>query len=156
MPEPAGPPRFSSDGTSPISRSLLTHRLITKLVALGLPPDDYAVFGSGPLLAHGLPVDAHDLDIVARGPAWRQAVRLGRPVPAPSGSGLMVELAGGELQVFDAWTSPEWDVGTLIDEADVIDGIRFVPLPVVLAWKRQSRRAKDAEHIMLIEEHLAQ
>ena len=56
MPGPAGTPRSSSDGTSPMSRSLLTHRLIAKLVALDLPPDDYAVFGSGPLLAHRLPV----------------------------------------------------------------------------------------------------
>jgi hypothetical protein len=138
-----------------MSRSLLTHRLIAKLVALDLPPDDYAVFGSGPLLAHRLPVDAHDLDIVARGAAWQRARCLGRPVPAPSGSGLMVELAGGELQVFDAWTSPDWDVDRLIDEADVVDGIRFVPLPIVLAWKRQSRRDKDAEHVELIERHLA-
>ncbi len=134
---------------------LLSHPLIAELVALDLNADDYAVFGSGPLLAHGLPVRANDLDIVARGTAWQQVARLREPVPAPSGNGSMVELANGDLQVFDAWTSPSWDVDRLIDDADVIDGIRFVALPVVLAWKRQSRRAKDAEHIMLIEKYLA-
>jgi hypothetical protein len=138
-----------------MARSLLAHPLVAELVALHLPPDDYAVFGSGPLLAHDLPVVANDLDIVARAAAWQQATNLKEPIPAPSGSGLMVEFAGGEIQVFNAWTSPDWDVDRLIDEADVIDGIRFVALPVVLAWKRQSRRAKDAEHIMLIEKHLA-
>ncbi len=148
--------RLARGGVTTLTSPLLTHPLVAQLVALGLPPDDYVVFGSGPLLAHGLTADVHDLDIVARGRAWQLAAALKPPVPAPSGTGLMVELAGGELQVFNAWTSPGWDVNELIDEADVIDGIRFVTLPVVLAWKRESRRDKDTEHVELIEKHLAE
>ena len=138
-----------------MTTGLVAHPLIARLLALHLPAKDYAVFGSGPLLAHGLVTTVHDLDVVARGRAWQRASRLGKPVPAPSGTGLMVETADGHLQVFTAWTSGQWDVGRLIDEADVIDGIRFVTLPVVLAWKRQSSRPKDLEHIRLIEQHLS-
>lgn len=148
--------RLARGGATTLTSPLLTHPLVAQLVALGLPLDDLVVFGSGPLLAHRLAADVHDLDVVARGRAWQLAASLMTPVPAPSGCGLMVELADGKLQVFNAWTSARWDVDRLIDEADVIDGIRFVTLPVVLAWKREARRDKDTEHVELIEKHLAQ
>ena len=125
----------------------LTSARLTRLLDLQLPPDDYAIFGSGPMLAHRLKTEVRDLDVIARGTAWAAAVRLCPPVAAPSGSGLMVELDGGNLQIFSAWTSPAWDVDRLIDEADVVGGIRFVPLIWVLAWKRQSGRPKDLADI---------
>jgi hypothetical protein len=137
-----------------MSVAFLASPLVARLLALRLPPDDYAVFGSGPMLAHDLKADVGDLDVLARGPAWAMAVTLGEPTPAPSGSGLMVELDGGSLQIFSAWTSADWDVDRLIDGAELIGGIRFVPLPLVLAWKRQSGRPKDLADIKLIEAHL--
>lgn len=132
----------------------LTSARLTRLLALQLPPDDYAIFGSGPMLAHRLKIEVRDLDVIARGTAWAAAVRLCPPVAAPSGSGLMVELDGGALQIFSAWTSPDWNVDRLIDEADVVGGIRFVPLVLVLAWKRQSGRPKDLADIKAIEAYL--
>jgi hypothetical protein len=137
-----------------MSVGFLASPLMTQLLALRLPPDDYAIFGSGPMLAHDLKADVGDLDLVARGAAWAEAVKLCDPTPAPSGSGLMVELDGGSLQIFSAWTSADWDVDRLIDDAEVIGGIRFVPLPLVLAWKRQSGRPKDLADIELIEAYL--
>jgi hypothetical protein len=134
--------------------SVLASRLLARLRALRLPTDDYAIFGSGPMLAHDLRAEVGDIDVVARGPAWAAAIRLQQPVPAPSGSGLMVELDDGRLQIFSAWTSPDWDVDRLIDTADVIDGLRFVTLPLVLAWKRESLRPKDLPDIKVIEAHL--
>ena len=132
----------------------LTSRRLTQLLALRLPPDDYAIFGSGPMLAHRLKTEVRDLDVIARGTAWAAAVKLSVPVAAPSGSGLMVELDGGDLQIFSAWTSPAWDVDRLIDEADIVGGIRFVPLIRVLAWKRESGRPKDLADIKVIEAYL--
>jgi hypothetical protein len=132
----------------------LTSARLTRLLALQLPPDDYAIFGSGPMLAHRLKTEVRDLDVIARGTAWAAAARLCPPVAAPSGSGLMVELDGGTLQIFSAWTSPDWNVDRLIDEADVVGGIRFVPLVLVLAWKRQSGRPKDLADIKVIEAYL--
>ena len=46
-------------------------RLLGRLRALELPAEDYAVFGSGPLAVRGLIEHIGDLDVVARGPAWR-------------------------------------------------------------------------------------
>jgi hypothetical protein len=132
----------------------LTSARLTRLLALQLPPDDYAIFGSGPMLAHRLKTEVRDLDVIARGTAWAAAIRLRPPVAAPSGSGQMVELDGGELQIFSAWTSPDWNVDRLIDGAELVGGIRFVPLVLVLAWKRQSGRPKDLDDIKLIEAYL--
>lgn len=134
---------------------LTEHPLVRRLLAMDLPAGDFAVFGSGPLLAHGLDTHVNDLDIIARGAAWAAVSALKPPVPAPSGNGAMVEFADGTLQVFNAWVTPDWDIDRLIDAADVIDGIRFVTLPAVLKWKGQSRRPKDARHRKLIEQYLS-
>jgi hypothetical protein len=149
------PRPVAAAGAAEMTTALVAHPLIARLLALHLPADDHAVFGSGPLLAHGLTATANDIDVVARGAAWRRATRLRRPVRAPSGIGQMVELDDGKLQIFDTWIDPEWDVDGLIDGAEVIAGIRFVPLAVVLMWKRREGRPKDRDHIRLIEEYLA-
>jgi hypothetical protein len=46
--------------------SLRCHPLIRRLNAMKLDPDDYVVFGSAPMFAHGLTDTIDDLDIVAR------------------------------------------------------------------------------------------
>lgn len=134
---------------------LLANPLFRRLLQLGLPPADYAVFGSGPLLAHGLKRDVHDLDVIARGPAWDAARRAGTVTAAPSGNGEMVEIDGGRIQIFDAWMSPAWNVDALIDGADVIAGVRFVALADVLRSKQASRRAKDVADIELLRDALS-
>ena len=128
----------------------LEHPFMQKLLSLQLPPGDYVVAGSGPLLAHGLKEDISDLDVVARGRAWEMVTRLGRTSTPPSGVGKMVLLFGGEIEVFDAWLPGVCDTSTLIDEAEVIQGIPFSPLARVLDWKRQSNRPKDRIDVDLI------
>jgi hypothetical protein len=51
--------------------------LFEKVRALRLPASEYAIFGSGPLVAHGLLGEGRDIDLVARGAAWRRAAELG-------------------------------------------------------------------------------
>lgn len=142
----------------------VNHPLIEKLLSLNLPPEDYAVFGSGPMFAHGLKDLGHDLDLVARRKAWDQASTYSAPVTTKSGDGQVIELfsheteAGkteAEIEIFDSWAPGEWDINALIDAAEEIGGIRFVQLEAVLAWKKAKNREKDIEHIRLIEEYLA-
>lgn len=127
--------------------------LIGRLLALGLPPGDFAVFGSGPMMARGL-TTSHDLDVIARGAAWERAAALGLGQKGIYG-GDKIELAEGLIEVFDAWGPGEWDTDELIDTADVIGGVRYVTLENVLRWKRLMNRPKDAGHIRLIEAYLA-
>jgi hypothetical protein len=46
------------------------------------------------------------------------------------------------------------DLDTLIDDADIIDGIRYVKLEHVLKWKKEMNREKDKNDIKIIEEFL--
>jgi hypothetical protein len=134
---------------------LSDHRLIRLLAKLRLPPGDYVVTGSGPLLAHGLKQTIHDLDLVARGKAWECAARLGEFVPSHSGTGHCIVLFGGRIEVFDYWLGGMVDTDAMIDSAEFIDGIPFLPLADTLRWKRGLGRAKDLADIALIEGHLA-
>ena len=122
-----------------------------KLRNLRLPTSDYVIFGSGPLVAHGLLVEARDVDVVARGAAWRLATELGPTLLGAEGDP-MVRLEGGEIEVFGGWMG--WDVDALIDNAESIDGLPFACLQDVLAFKRAYGRPKDLEHVRLLERHL--
>lgn len=117
---------------------------------LCLPEDDYVIFGSAPLYAHGLRQEVADLDIVARGRAWQIVASLGKSKTAPSGNGRMVELYGGKLQFFDRWVTPDWDTDRLIDEAENIDGLPFVQLKNVLRSKSQTNRPKDQKDLHVL------
>jgi hypothetical protein len=126
--------------------------LVAILRSLDLPPADYVVAGSGPMLPAGLRQPA-DLDLVARGGAWDAARSLGQPSRPKSGEGDAVTLAGNAVEVFTRW--PGHPADDLIGAADVIDGIRWVRLVTVLEWKRKGRRGKDRADAALIAAHLA-
>ena len=135
--------------------ALSDHRLIRLLAKLALPPSDYVVTGSGPLLAHGLKDSIHDLDLLARGEAWELAAGKGRIIPSRSGLGCRIVLHHGDIEVFDHWVGGLTDVDALIDSAEFIDGVPFLSLADTLTWKRGLGRAKDLLDIALIEHHLA-
>jgi len=131
------------------------HPLFDSLRSLGLPSEDFVVFGSGPLLAHRLKDDIPDLDVLARGKAWQQAQRFAAPERAPSGVGSIIR-APGNIEIFDAWPlkGKGWNVDWLIDSAEIIDGIRFVPLETVLNWKESAGRPKDEDDVALLRKYL--
>jgi hypothetical protein len=155
---PPSPPNQLNrgDGTCPTPTvfNILHHQLLRRLVAFELHMDHFVIFGSGPLLAHGLRTDIGDLDIVARGPAWDRARRLGVPAKSPLHGTEMAYLCGGCIEVSTDWISSEWDTNQLIDDCDVFDGFRFAKVDYVLAYKRALLRPKDAKDILLIENYL--
>jgi hypothetical protein len=121
------------------------------VTALRLPAGDYALFGSTPMLAHGLIQKVHDIDIVARGGAWRRAAALGE-IRFGSHHDRLVTLPG-EIEVFDGWLGA--DPGPLIEGAERLHGLPFVQLEAVLSFKLALQRPKDARHIALLRRHLA-
>lgn len=123
------------------------HPLIRMLRALDLPIDDYVVFGSGPLLAHGLRTRLGDLDIVARGAAWQRLTTIAEPSQAPSGHGQMVRL---QIEAADRWL-PGFDTDELIATAEHHGGIPFVPLAQVRRSKQLTNRPKDRSDLILID-----
>ncbi|MEK7470445.1 MAG: hypothetical protein AAB622_00350 [Patescibacteria group bacterium] len=141
---------------SEIEAKLAKNPLIYKLLSLHLLPEDYAVFGSGPMFAHGIKESVRDLDVIARGKAWEKARQLGKTEETKLKFGSVITLFGGEIEIYDSWVpAGKWDIDRLIGTSDVMGGIRFVKLEDVLRWKRMRNSLKDIEHIKLIENYFA-
>ena len=126
-----------------LSETRLIRRLAVLVTELDLDPRDFVIFGSGPLLAHGLRHDIHDLDIVARGPAWRHVSRYGCPGTGSVNGAPMAVFWNGLIQFSPGWISADWDADDLIDRAQTIQGWPFAGLADVLAYKQVLLRPKD-------------
>lgn len=90
--------------------------IIERVKTLGLPAGEWAVHASGSMVMHGLLPEANDLDLLARGTAWRAALDLGTPV---AGRHDLVVRYGSDVEIWSGWY--EEDVDALIDAADLID-----------------------------------
>lgn len=121
--------------------------LFDRLRGLDLPPNSYAVFGSGPLAAHGLIDEVGDLDVIVRDDAWDHVKALGTIVM--HGNDAVVDLGNG-LTFGRSWAYGDVDVAQLIEGVETIDGLPFVQLEAVLAYKRIAGRPKDLRHIELM------
>jgi hypothetical protein len=129
------------------------HEYFRELATLSLPQRDFAVAGSGPLFARGWIDDPGDLDVVARGEAWRMVCGMAPLERAPISGSAQVSLFHGHLEFFDEWFPPRWRAAELIDSADVIEGIRFVRLEVIEATKRMLRRPRDLVQLAVLRRH---
>jgi len=86
-----------SDPLLPTNMSRITsHPLIKKLLSLNLPSEDYAIFGSGPMFAHGIKDLSHDVDIIARGKALDKASK--------------IKFFDSQIEVFDNWGPGDWSI----------------------------------------------
>ncbi|MFI5557709.1 hypothetical protein ACIA2T_00395 [Amycolatopsis japonica] len=138
------------------SAQVCGNELIHELMELQLDPDQFVIFGSAPLLAHGLRTIVHDLDIVARGDAMDFArkngtLRVGRYSGDP-----VWHLNNGRLQFSAGWITNSWDANQLIDNAEIIQGLRFACLSDVLRYKQELLRKKDLADIARIQSYLCQ
>jgi len=131
------------------------HPLIRRLLDLGLPPGDWALFGSGPLLVRGWINEVGDLDVISRGAAWERAKEAGDLETLPPDRVEIVNLDGAAITIGTSWPYIEVSIDALIDEAEEIDGIPCVRLDHIIAYKRIADRPKDRGHLAVIEEHLA-
>lgn len=121
---------------------------VDELQALNLPQDSFAIFGSGPIAVRGLR-DAKDLDIVVRKDVWDE---LAKKYPKnEKGTGLQI----GNIEAFDQWSPWFDDPNMLIDTAEIIDGLPFVRLEHVVAWKKAMGREKDIKDLELIKNFLS-
>jgi len=130
-----------------------TKELFDRLRALELPKGSYVVFGSGPLAIRGLK-EPHDLDVVVTEDVYNEyKVKEGWKELVRNDDTCMVK---DGIELWYSWTPDTWDVGVLIQQAEEIDGLPFVPLPQVLIWKVSSGRSEDLEDVERIRAHLAQ
>ena len=131
----------------------LAHRFFRELRSLRLPADDFVICGSGPLFARGWIDDPGDLDIVARGAAWEIVAELGMIEAAPYSAARRVGLFGGDLDFFDDWFPEIGTVDDLLEDAEVMGGLRFVTLDVVAMTKKMMGRGRDRVHLEVLRLH---
>ena len=148
-------------GTKPaaagaLSEDRLIRRLVTLVTDLDLDRSDFVIFGSGPLLAHGLRQGVRDLDVVARGNTWRRVSEHGiRGTGAISGSPMAL-FWGGLIQFSPEWISQDWDTDDLITRSELIQELPFAQLTDVLAYKQKLDRPKDRRDIDVLLDLLRQ
>ena len=116
---------------------------------LCLPTGDYAIFGSGPMIIRGWISGANDLDIICRGEAWEIACNRGVVSYDERHDVSLASHSNGRVTFGTEWAIGEFDVGGLIDTAEVIDGLPFVQLQHVIAYKEIRASAKDLVHLEL-------
>ncbi|WP_435148424.1 hypothetical protein [Micromonospora aurantiaca (nom. illeg.)] len=126
------------------------HPYTRDLLSLDMPLADYAIAGSGPLFVRGWIDDPGDIDVVARRDAWTVAMRHGQPQPAPFGNVQRISVFEGDVEILNGWFPEFWPTDDLIDGADVVEGLRFVQLSVVVKTKQMLMRPRDVAHLAII------
>jgi len=139
-----------------LSETRLIRRLAMLVSELDLDVRDFVIFGSGPLLAHGLRYGIHDLDVVARGPAWQRVLEHGCPGTGSVNGAPMALFWNGLIQFSQGWISADWDTDDLIDRAERVQGWPFASLTAVLAYKRILLRPKDYPDIAALRQAVPQ
>lgn len=119
--------------------------------SIELPMGDYAIFGSGPLIIRGIVEATNDIDVLARGKAWRQAQEVGELTYLPDFDVEIVSCFGGMVTIGTRWAIGDIDAGRVINSAETIAGLPFAGLEYVIAYKEAAGRPKDREHLRLLE-----
>jgi hypothetical protein len=116
---------------------------------LQLPIGHYVLFGSLPLLAHGLIQGVNDIDILVDARGWNYANTLGQISLSPKGH-QVIDL--GEVEIYAEWL--DMDVESVIAKATLINSLPYATLEDVLFYKNVLNRPKDQDHIQRIETFL--
>jgi len=121
--------------------------LFDQLRQLDLPVTDYAIFGSGPLVIRGIIPLTNDLDVLCRRDVWDRVCSLGKTRFLQEYDVTVAELGDGAITFGTEWGIGNFDIDELIDTAEVIDGLPFVRLVHVVAYKKIRRSTKDILHL---------
>lgn len=103
--------------------------LLDHLIDVDLDPNEFAVFGSAPLVITGIIDDVNDFDVIIKPQYW------------PFGN--MKEVRGENFEFFKEWFDE--DVNDLIDNHSFLyKGIKFIYPKKVMEYKRRLKRKKDS------------
>ncbi|MFC3494260.1 hypothetical protein [Glycomyces rhizosphaerae] len=140
--------------------------LLRSHVPLDFDPDDFLIAGSARLWAGGITSRLSDLDLVARpgSDTWRRAQELAfthalvfdaDPLRLSDYTGdKIARLYSGVIEVSEHWILPGSDTEMLLERAEVIDGLKYLPLTEVIAYKHMLSRPKDLSDLQAIDAHL--
>jgi len=124
--------------------------LFRELRKLDIPAGDFAIFGSGPLIVRGVIPGANDLDVICRGPAWDYVESISLVQYLKDYDVTVATLLDGRLSFGTEWGIGQFNIDELIDEAETIDGLPFVRVKHVIAYKQLRGSNKDLQHLEAI------
>ena len=123
--------------------------LIDELSSFNLPTDQFAVTSSGTLAVRNLR-EANDLDVIVSEKLWKKLIK---KYPISKDSDFeSIDIGNVQLLHCGSWFTGNNE--KMIEEADVINGIRYVKLEEIKKRKIGRDREKDIRDIKLIEDFL--
>lgn len=123
-------------------------KYLDEFFELKLPKDGYALFGSACLAIRGIR-ENNDIDILVKDELWEKLKKNRNLTGRETLEIGHVEIGGSSNKVFN-----EPCIEQIIDEAEIIDGIRYAKLEHVLFFKKKRGKEKDLQDIKLIEDYL--
>lgn len=129
--------------------------LIRELKKFDLPPNQFAVFGSGPIAVRGLlQRKINDLDLIVTKALWKKLSSQYPVQPDRKFGNKKIDLNEG-IEIWENFIfyKPE-EIERMIREADIIGGLRYVKLEEVISFKKFLNRPKDQRDIKAIENYL--
>ena len=127
-------------------------KLFQQVRDLKVPMGEYVIFGSGPICARGLR-ECNDIDLFVTKKFWDSIKETNEWKEGITLKGSQ-NLKKGDVELIYEWKPGEWNVNTLIAEAEVIGGLPFAKIERVIEWKKLMAREKDFKDIKLVEDYL--
>jgi hypothetical protein len=133
-------------------------QLFTVVRELDLPRHEYAIFGGACLTAHNIR-ETEDLEIFVTDNLYQTLVQEGwdERVTFSTNADYVTEMVQKvAVLAFRQCGSDKWipDVDTYIRSPELIDGVLFMPLEAMRAWKAKTARPKDLVDVGLIGNYL--
>ena len=128
---------------------------LQKIKSLQLPTGEFAIFGSGPMAAHGIR-ESSDADIIVSEKLFEEyKQKTGWVYKSFERDDRHIEMIEKDkIEFYKNWGPGKWDIAKLIQNSEIINDLPFVELDKVLRWKKISGREKDKKDIFLIKEYL--
>jgi len=127
--------------------------LLSELRKLDLPKNKFAITSSGSMGIRNIR-EINDLDIIVYPELWQSLSKKYKVIKENDLESIYIE----NIQILgngSYFTNPKFGgVINQIDNADIIDGYRYVKLNTILKIKKIISRPKDIIDIKLIEEYL--
>lgn len=128
--------------------------LLNELDKLNIPKNKFAITSSGPLGIRNIR-EINDLDIIVYPEIWQKISNTYPVIKENNFESIHI----GNIQVLGkgSWftNSQFGDTTSQINNADLINGYKFVKLETILKIKKQKTRPKDIEDVKLITEYLS-
>ena len=132
-------------------RACMDTTLFDQLRQLRLPPDGYAIFGSGPLAIRDIIPVCNDLDILCKQDVWDIVSREGVKEFLPEYDVTVASFFDGAITFGTEWGIGDFNVTELIETAEMIDSLPFVRLEYVVRYKAIRSGEKDLKHLSALQ-----